>query len=63
MSPIVEKVARAICLSQFGNEKIHGAMRCCQAGGLVEDCCLRSIIPDAEAAIAAYEEASLQVAV
>lgn len=55
--PEVLAVAKAICVTQLGNEKIHGEMRCCQVGGIL-DCCLESIIPEAEAAIAAYRKAT-----
>jgi hypothetical protein len=30
---MVEVVARAICLKQFGSAKHHGDWRCCQTGG------------------------------
>jgi hypothetical protein len=51
---MVEKVARAICYSQFRSEKEHGDARCCQAGG-VGGCCVKEMFDDARAAIEAME--------
>ena len=50
-------VARALCLSQFGDTASHGEERCCQAGGTA-GCCVECHIEDAEKAIAAYREAT-----
>lgn len=61
MTPTVEKVARAICLSQYGNEAIHGVHRCCQVGGTA-GCCAPDMAHEARAAIAAYLEGLVEEA-
>jgi hypothetical protein len=52
---MIEKVARAICKEQFGNEEVHGEYRCCQVGG-TEGCCAKDLEKDAKAAIEAMRE-------
>jgi hypothetical protein len=52
---MVERVARALCYSQLGSKKVHGDARCCQAGG-TEGCCIKEMLDDARAAIAAMRE-------
>jgi|DEB3_MinimDraft_2_1074329.scaffolds.fasta_scaffold08864_1 hypothetical protein len=52
---MVERVARAICLKQFGDESEHGTARCCQVGG-IDGCCLQTAEPLARAAIEAMRE-------
>lgn len=52
----VERVARALCRTQFASEIIHGDARCCQLGG-IDGCCLPDLKEQAVAAIAAMQEA------
>lgn len=52
---MTEKVARAICLAELGDEFAHGEARCCQAGG-TEGCCSDSFNAAARAAIKAMQE-------
>lgn len=57
VDPVTLAVARAICLTEFGDEEAYGPLRCCQVGG-TEGCCLDTILPAARAAIAAYQNAT-----
>ena len=55
MSEIIERVAKAMCKTQFGDIEVHGEGRCCQTGG-IDGCCVVELMGEARAAIEAMRE-------
>lgn len=54
----IDVVAKAICLMQFGDDRIHGEARCCQVGG-VDGCCVKSLRETAVAVLVALTDAKI----
>jgi len=52
---MIDHIARAICLSEFGDEKTHGPARCCPVGGS-DGCCVKSLYSAAHAVIKVIRE-------
>ena len=58
---IIETMARAICLYQFGDIETHGSARCCQVGG-VHGCCIGEVKGVASCALSALEAKGMVLA-
>jgi hypothetical protein len=61
VSELLNKAARALCLSQFSDPIVHGSARCCQAGG-TDGCCIEAVLPQAASVLSVVATALADIA-